>query len=544
MIRFYALLFMVLLPVCPLGFAEPLPDFGVMLNDDGDLSFTSMDPQESVRNLLAQVDSLAGTSVKTLMWSVGAGSEILYYPTTVANVWGWRPIPEKYEKDFGSWARKVQAGMAAGIDPIRVAGERAKALGMYFVPSYRMNDDHFIFDPVDYPLTGKFWLDHQETMTIGESPQPADEHYGNLLDFSHEEVRQYRLDVVFEVIERYEDLLDGIELDFNRFQMIFPKDKGYERGHLVTEMIAKVRQRLDEAEARQGRDLYVFVRVPPSLADCHRMGYRIEDWLSPRIVDVVLPSQLMTLAHDMPVRELVNLCGPAGVRVYPSLYPRTSYMWPFLREPKAGDYPKLPSRQVSHELWRGAVANYWDQGAAGIQLFNFNLPADDWTFTILRDAASSIPQQFSERAHKIFAITPGYYLDYTDTYQYKKQLPVIVREGEPAVFRLYIGEDYSDPARKASVAWSAIRLGFKKEQIGADWQLQLQANGMVLHEGPVEERLVETEGALVYLQVPVHDMAVWRHGENRIRLVVSGLSEVRLEEVLVGVYFREHDLSL
>ena len=166
--RFLTLLFLAVAVVDGSRAAEPLPDFGVMLNDDGDLSFTSLDPNESARNVLAQVDSLAGTAVKTLMWSVGAGSEILYYPTKVANDWRWRPIHPNYEKEFGSWQRKAAAGLDAGFDSIRIAGERAKALGMFFVPSYRMNDDHFIFDPVDYPLTGKFWLDNHEKMKIGE----------------------------------------------------------------------------------------------------------------------------------------------------------------------------------------------------------------------------------------------------------------------------------------------------------------------------------------------------------------------------------------
>ena len=407
-----------------------------------------------------------------------------------------------------------------------------------------MNDDHFIFDPVDYPLTGKFWLDNHEQMKIGESPQPADEHYGNLLDFTHPEVRQFRLDVTFEVIARYEDILDGIELDFNRFQMIFPKDKGFERGHLVTEMIAGVRKRLDEAAARQGRPLYLFVRVPPSLADCHRMGYRIEDWMNPRIVDVILPSQLMTLAHDMPVKELVDIGKPAGVAVVPSLYPRTSYMWPFLKNPKAEDYPKLPSRDVTPELWRGAVANYGQQGASGFQLFNFNLPADEWTHAIIRDTASPLPMNLASRANKIFAITPGYYLDYTDTYEYKKQIPATIKEGEPSSFTIQIGEDYSDPARKGMVDYCAIRLGFKKGIALSGWSMELQANGMVLHNGPVDQKLIETQGALVYFQSEISDLAALYHGKNTLRIVLEGLPEASLEEVLVGVYFREHDLSL
>lgn len=544
MFRFLAPLLVAIFAAGGTRATEPLPDFGVMLNDDGDLSFTSLDPQESARNVLAQVDSLAGTPVKTLMWSVGAGSEILYYPTKVANAWGWRPVAEEYEKEFGSWQRKAAAGIAAGVDPIRIAGERAKALGMSFVPSYRMNDDHFIFDPVDYPLTGKFWLDNQATMKIGESPQPADEHYGNLLDFTHDEVRQYRLDVIFEVIERYEDILDGIELDFNRFQMIFPKDKGFERGHLVTEMITQVRARLDEAAARQGRPLYLFVRVPPSLADCHRMGYRIEDWMNPRIVDVILPSQLMTLAHDMPVKELVDICAPAGVAVVPSLYPRTSYMWPFLKSPKAEDYSKPSSRDVTPELWRGAVANYWQQGASGFQLFNFNLPADEWTNTILRDSASPLPMNLASRANKIFAITPGYYLDYTDTYEYKKQIPATIKEREPSAFTIQIGEDYADPERKAAVDYCAIRLGFQKGIPLTGWSMELQVNGMVLHKGPVEGKLIETSGALVYFQTQIHDLAALYHGTNTLRIVLEGVPEASMEEVLVGVIFREHDLSL
>ncbi|MBL7647033.1 MAG: hypothetical protein JNK74_12675 [Candidatus Hydrogenedentes bacterium] len=544
MLRLLFPLFAIAFAISAVQAAEPLPDFGVMLNDDGDLSFTSLDPQESARNVLAQVDSLAGTSVKTLMWSVGAGSEILYYPTKVANDWRWRPIAPAYEMEFGSWQRKAAAGLDAGVDPIRIAGERAKALGMFFVPSYRMNDDHFIFDPVDYPLTGKFWIDNHDKMKIGESPQPADAHYGNLLDFTHPEVRHYRLDVIFEVIERYEDNLDGIELDFNRFQMIFPKDKGFERGHLVTEMIGQVRKRLDEAAERQGRPLYLFVRVPPSLADCHRMGYRIEDWMNPRIVDVILPSQLMTLAHDMPVRELVDICKPAGVAVMPSLYPRTSYMWPFLKNPKAEDYPRLPSRDVTPELWRGAVANYWQQGASGFQLFNFNLPADEWTHTILRDTASPLPTNLASRANKIFAITPGYYLDHTDTYEYKKQIPAIIKVGEPSTFTIQIGEDYSDPARKAAVDHCAIRLGFKKGIPLTGWSMELQANGMVLHKGPVDQKLIETQGALVYFQSEISDLAALYHGKNTLRIVLEGVPEASLEEVLVGVFFREHDLNL
>ena len=127
--------------------------------------------------------------------------------------------------------------------------------------------------------------------------------------------------------------------------------------------------------------LYVFVRVPPSLADCHRMGYRIEDWLNPRIVDVVLPS-----AVDDPGARHAGAGTGRSLRAVrgagdPSLYPRTSYMWPFLKRPKRRTTPGARPARSLLALWRGAMANYRTRGAAGVQLFNFNLPADAWTCT-------------------------------------------------------------------------------------------------------------------------------------------------------------------
>ena len=41
--------------------AREVPDFGLMFNNDGDLSFASSDPQEATRKLQAAIDSLGDT---------------------------------------------------------------------------------------------------------------------------------------------------------------------------------------------------------------------------------------------------------------------------------------------------------------------------------------------------------------------------------------------------------------------------------------------------------------------------------------------------
>jgi len=65
----------------------------VMLNLDGDLSFRGATPAQSEARLAELVDTIARMGVTTLAYSIGAGSDILYYPTQAASTWGWRTTP-------------------------------------------------------------------------------------------------------------------------------------------------------------------------------------------------------------------------------------------------------------------------------------------------------------------------------------------------------------------------------------------------------------------------------------------------------------------
>ena len=507
-------------PACP----RDLPDFGLMLNDDGDLSFTGRTPPESVVNLQAMVDSLAGTPVKTLMYSVAAGSDVLYYPTKVASVFGWRET--KYDRDRRWAARiaKIKAGIAAGVDPIRVAGERARQLGLFFVPSYRMNDSHFVSDPLNYPLTGEFWIKHHTQYKIDLSPITSRNSYRELLDFSHEAVRQHRLGVLFETIDRYHGIMAGVELDFNRVQVLFPLGKAAERGHLITDLVAAVRQRLDLLGKRSGRDHALFVRVPPALKNCHWAGLEVEQWVERRLVDVLIPSQLMTLAHDMPVDEFVAIAKPAGCRVCPAIYPRTSWTWPFTNEHSPSSYTSPVSRVAPPELVRGAASNYWHLGATGFQLYNFNLPPDDRTYRVMRDLAR--PESLT-RMSKVYAITPAYFLDHEDTYQYRKQIPLDLKAGQPHRLTLILGDSLAAPRPDCC----ALRLGLRG--VDREYEMVVSLNGQELHSGAVGDRLAAATGKApanrrahpppptAYLRLPINDPRALKHGANDLRVAAQ-----------------------
>jgi hypothetical protein len=554
----FALCFLIILTGLAPGslLGRAVPDLGLILNDDGDYSFIDSDPQYSVACLRAGIDALSGTPVRTLMYSVGAGSDVLYYPTHVASIWGWRktrydqPKPRPAGEDDG-WPVRIQkivTGMRAGIDPIRVAGEEAKSLGMRFFPSYRMNDDHFMFDPYQYPLTGEFWMEHHDQLIIRDSPILSQNAYGNLFDYSYRDVRGYRLSIIHEIIDRYEDIMSGIELDFNRVQVFFPRGTASDRAHLLTDVVRQVRTWLDSAANKNGHQYYLVVRVPPTLQNCHWAGLEVEKWMREGLVDVISPSQLMTLAHDMPIDDFVSQGAPNGCKVYPSLYPMTSYSWPFGRSLEATDFSLPPSQEVSPEIVRGAAANYWAMGADGFELFNFHhedtgaRPYSDRVYRIMRDLAG--PKTL-ELADKVFAITPGYYLDYEDTYEYAKQLPVTLKPGFRQQLKLFVGEDLSRTEVMAMRPYVALRLGFLARP--ALDQLEVIFNGHKLVAGSSvttnakrsHDKYSEAAPGS-FVQIPITGLSMVKKGVNQIYVTLGAqqrASQIKLLEVRLGVIY-------
>ncbi|WP_218931920.1 hypothetical protein [Adhaeretor mobilis] len=528
-----------------------IPDFGLMLNDDADVSFPSSDPELAKRYRQAMIDVLAGTPVKTLMYSLGMGSDTLYYSTSAGSELGWRKT--KYDKHTDSpkneeqmWAQRMQNianGIRAGVDPVRVSGEKAKQLGMYFVPSYRMNDDHFMFDPLQYPMTGEFWLKNHQRLKLRDSPVLSDPSYGQLLDYSHAEVRDYRLGIIYEAIERYQDIMDGFELDFNRVQVFFPYQKAEERAHLMTDVVAKVRKRLDELGKRKQRDYWLFVRVPPTLENSRWSGLDLATWLERNLVDVVIPAQLMTLAHDMPVKEFVELAEPHGAKVFPSIYPRTAFTWPIPTSATSSSYKAASSRFATQELFRGAAANYWNDGASGFQLFNFRtveIPFSDVHYRIIRDLA--VPEAL-RLANKTFAITPSYYFDYEGTYQYRKQLPLDLEVGATHELQLMVGEDLQQVPKPDHII---LRFGLRNTPKSA--HMQLHINGSEVHSGELGDLLISVvkphaSTASHFVHFPIQNDHKIKVGQNKISVRIQASNEspagasMRLMECQLGTFY-------
>lgn len=485
---------------------RPVPDFNVMLNDDGDWTFRSADPSVTKAYLEAAVDGLAGTPVKTYVRCVGLGSDVLYYPTQAGDPVGWRDADKQQ-----AYLELARANLQAGVDPIRIVAERTKAVGLQFVPSYRMNDAHFARTPHTHYATGRFWMEHHEQFAMSN----------NRLDFTFDEVRAYRLGIIFEVIDRYADVMDGLELDFYRHAVFFPTGKGPERAHLLTEMVEQVRARLDEAGEKSGRTLYLFVRVSPTPRHCMTSGMDVAAWMRRGLVDVVIPSTLYDLSYDMPIEQFVALGRETGCKVYPAIYERTPHARHFLRRPREVDYADKATWVPLIEAQRAAAINYRAKGADGFELYNFRTPPGPYGFETHRIYAHPAAVTMLDR---VYPITVG---TQNDTYEDAKQLPVEVPPSGRVEMKLFVGQAMREPGA-VDPDFVALRLGLRGHD--AEGRLRVKLNGQVVAEGAMKSLLTPVTGAMHEIETfPAQPEAYWQAQVKDLQAVRQGVNELSLE---------------
>jgi hypothetical protein len=289
-----------------------------------------------------------------------------------------------------------------------------------------------------------------------------------------------------------------------------------------------VRARLDELASAEKRPMFLFVRVPPSVTDCMTAGLEVERWISEGLVDLVSPAQIMTLAGDMPIANLVSLGRKHGVAIHPSLYPRTSWRLPF-PPPGATRYADTKvSRDATLEEIRGAAANYRAMGADGFYLFNFYnafgsaRPHDDRLNHVFRDLArpENLPGQ-----PVVYAITKSYYQDGPGSYAYGKQLPAKLAADGTLRLTLDVAENVTVspyPLRACD-----LRIGFRA--LPADGKVTITLNGATLEtsERFATRQLVKTvprqpDLAEDYLHFTLPGPESLIRGTNTFVVVVAG----------------------
>lgn len=310
------------------------------------------------------------TPIDTLCFSFGSGNIAEYQ----SNVLEWPGEADRFvfpesrtwhggvEVDPKDQYTNPKALADAGHNPPAVIVEECRQRGIEAFVSLRMNDCH---DGQHPPGT----LPNPEYPTFKrQNPDwlVDDLDWWSALNFAHPRVRALKLRVIEEFFDRWD--FDGIELDWLRHTLYFPRGTETDNGQHLTTFMRTVRHSLNERAKRRGRPITLAVRVPERVAWCNLGGFEIGKWIEEDLADVYILGQgLVDHPHLDEFRRLMT----RGDRpIYGSLY---AY---------GNGYRLSPP-----EVIRGNAANLWRDGVDGLYTFNWIFHGD-WRRDLLREISS------------------------------------------------------------------------------------------------------------------------------------------------------------
>lgn len=454
------------------------------------------------------------TQVTTFMMC--SGSDFIYYPDSKYGRYfgddlnGTLPYADSAIKKLwqlgGQSVRNLQA---EGTDVIKASLERAKMHGMETFISFRMNDLHFADTASGNRATfPDFWFEHPEYWTHDTT---QGWHSGQAFDFSYPEVRQHKLNLIKEQLEKY-DMIDGYELDFMRFIVLFKTGEGREKAPLITEMVRETKQTIDSLSAVRGHKILLAVRVPVTVDGALDKGLDVKQWADEGLIDFVTIGVHWRGDTGIPVAQFRKDFGHNEIPVYASI--------------DDGGY--LPREFYSDGMYRGMASHILGQGADGIYLFNYyfgDLYDRQHNGTPLLEEGEQVrrtrtPELFHELGtletlkgrNKIYCMSDGV----TDAYRALgiSQLPATVSSGRATTLSFFIADSLQNNQPEEMIL-------FLRTDRPANFNLQV--NDTVITEQKPEyvelydrDRGMRTENRMYAFILPAGSL---HQGENTIRMV-------------------------
>ena len=292
----------------------------VILNYDA-IAFSNVPHLEGdnlVQSLFGSAD-LPDSPVTQIWWNWGEGNHALYESAIL------EPSP---------WPR-YRVFRDSGFDIIKETLEETRRRGLQCWTSYRINGSDADSGTPELP---RYKQQHPE-WTMARSAARS-RHSSPLWNFEYKEVRQHKLDIIKELLDRYE--WDGIEIDFARVCPVLRVGEAWQKRQCITAFMEQLRE-------DTGKDFKIAVRVPETLAGCHFDGLEVERWGD--IVDTFAVG-----CRSLEIGDWWRNCPIAA----------PERIVPVLDEVHASDgYHHQPIA-----VTRGVLSNWRHQGFGGVQFFN------------------------------------------------------------------------------------------------------------------------------------------------------------------------------
>ena len=229
--------------------------------------------------------------------------------------------------------------------------KKAKEDGYNVWLSYRMNDCHGNHQETFCGRSENLYYYAKENGSfIGD--HVAGTYFGECLDYADPKIREIMLAYIKETAERYDPY--GIELDFSREMFCFDYEKTPDACEIMTEFIADIRNILSDLEKSFGHKIKVLVRLVRDIENNKIFGFDIKEWIKRGLVDVLVPtSRWRGSDSDMPIAEWKKLTDGTEVSIAAGI---EFYLWEQIK--------------INDEVQRGFSAQYFDEGADKIYLYN------------------------------------------------------------------------------------------------------------------------------------------------------------------------------
>lgn len=368
--------------------------------------------------------------------------------------------------------------LLADGDLVAIFIDECRATGVKAIVSYRLNDGHHVRDLAKAleerkPSQGmsRFYWENYERFRLGSDT--ADWSQG-VFDWTHPEVPAEKLALVRELCENYP--LDGIELDFLRHWIRFrPEETSLEqRRSITTEFVRAVRAALDKAEAADGRERSLCIRVPAQLELHDEQWIHLPDLAAAGVDVVTLSWSYFTLQDD-------------SVRAVKALIPDTAVLVEMthttLTGKALGGSGTQPYLRTTDEQFYTTAHLAYEQGADGVSLFNFPYyrahvtpeigPFDEPPFHVL-------PQL---RDREFLAKQPHWYFltaARKDVAMRDLPLPALLQRNQAQEFVM-------EMAPTAGVHRDGL-LRLRSDESIADRGIEVKLNGTVLAPAPFTEK--------------------------------------------------------
>ena len=492
----------------------------VIFNDDThELALEDANTPEGF--LAHRIAPLAETQVGTISWSVLCGQfDAPAYDSKVQPIYGdAQDAPVKY------WHRVTENVKTLAREyccPLHLVCAFAHKHDMEAFASVRMNDVHDSFMDANAMTVWK--RTHPEFMVDTRGTLPNFELYTTAQDFSHEAVRQRKLEIIEEICQRYD--VDGFELDYIRHPVLFSRRMHGEpctvdEINTITSMMGEIRSLTDAAAKRRGRPLLIAVRVPDTSTTSLDNGLDVSAWLGQDLIDILIIGGGYA-PWSLPVETWVEAARPHGVPVYPC----------------------VNMGKESLPLVRGLASNWYRAGVDGLYFWNLGTPFEFMTgdelvetrhrcYACVHEVGDANMLVGKEKLFSVDSATGGI-LPYYAHLSAPRPLPLeskhgALRTGVIGRLPLIVGDDVkSDPPTKATLT---------VEFDDASWKeaLLVRLNGEELTDGrfsPTSEGQTDCQLSYDVQVLPL------RTGRNVVELAAR--NDVVLPEGIVTI----HSLNL